>query len=113
LAPENPLLLLHLELEWVSALAIARGDVALERVGQLLARSGPMRGNAVAAALGITQGAARSYLSWMEDVALVRRDGPRFTLAHPLLRRRFFTGVPVLREGRPTPAKGPDAMSVD
>lgn len=113
LAPENPLLLLHLELEWVSALAIARGDVALERIGLLLARSGPMSGKAVAATLGITQGAARSYLAWMEDVALVRRDGARFTLAHPLLRKRFFPGAPIPREGPPAPPKRPDEMSVD
>lgn len=113
LAPESPLLLLHLELEWVSALACARGDAALERVGLLLARSEPLRGNTVAAALGISQGAARSYLGWMEDVALVRREGSHFTLAHPLLRRRFDPGVKVPRESHPKPSKRPDEMSVD
>lgn len=67
----------------------------------------------MAAALGVTQGAARSYLNWMEDVALVRREGYLFDLIHPLLRLRFGEASPrgpiPLSPGTPKD----DAMSVD
>lgn len=110
--PGDPKIRLHLELEWVSALAHARGNAALEQVGLLLA-SGPLRGCAVALSLGITQGAARSYLQWMEDVALVRREGRLFDFAHPLLALRF-KGVPAPgNRPRPPPPGFGDDMSVD
>jgi hypothetical protein len=112
LDPEDPLTLLHLELEWGSALACARGDVALEQVGLLLA-SGPRRGSTIAAALGITQGAARSYLQWMEDVALVRREGRQFELAHPLLRQRFRGDFKPAKWLHPPRPRREDEMSVD
>ena len=113
LAQEDPRLGLHLELEWYSAIAFARGDAALEQVGLFLARAGPRGGSSVASALGITPGAARSYLQWMEDVALVRREGRLFDLAHPLLRLRFAPCKPL----NPHPSSGllprQDEMSVD
>ena len=113
LAPDGPLTRLHLELEWVSALACARGDTALERIGARLAHLGPSRCSAVAAGLGISPGAARSYLSWMEDVALVRRKGRLFDLAHPYLRSRFLTGTRNPEPHSPTPPRREDTMSVD
>ena len=113
LAPDSPLTRLHLELEWISALACARGDTALERIGAHLARMGPSRCSALAAGLGISPGAARSYLSWMEDVALVRREGRLFDLVHPALGRRFLTDTQSPEPHSPTPPRREDTMSVD
>jgi hypothetical protein len=113
LSREDPRMALHLDLEWHSAMACARGDASLEQVALFLARSGPSRVADVALGLGITSGAARSYLQWMEDVALVRREGHRFDLAHPFLRLRF-TSAPASppRPSSPAPLSGDD-MSVD
>ena len=103
---------LHLELEWGSALACARGDAALEQVGLLLAL-GPRRVSAIAARLGITQGAARSYLQWMEDVALVRCEGRLFELAHPLLGQRFRDDFRPEKPFQTLKSSRQDEMSVD
>ena len=112
LSPEDLVTRLHLELEWGSALACARGDAALEQVGLLLA-SGPRRVSAIAGTLGVTQGAARSYLQWMEDVALVRCEGRLFALAHPLLGQRFRCDFRPAKPFPPPRASRADEMSVD
>lgn len=111
LASQEALRRLHLELEWVSALAAARGDVALERAGEILARSGPSRGSALAREMGVTQGAASSYLRWMQDVALVRKEGRLYDLAHPLLRLRYLAQH--AEPAKPEPPRRTDDMSVD
>ncbi len=84
LPPGSPLIRLHLELEWRTGLGAARGGVALLRTGALLALR-PHKAPEVAKGLGVSAGAARSYLSWMEDAALARREGGTFALRHPLL----------------------------
>jgi hypothetical protein len=87
----SPLLLLHLAYEWETGAAAARGGVALLRVASRLAVGSASAGE-TASALGVTPGAARSYLRWMEDAALVRRDGRAMALRHPLL-SALFTGA--------------------
>jgi hypothetical protein len=91
------LLRLHLEQEWLTGTAAARGGVALLRVAWCLAEASPLPPASVADGLGVTTGAARSYLTWMEDAALVRREAGGFSLRHPLL-NRLFQGVPPPRK---------------
>ena len=83
------LLELHLEHEWWSAMGVARGGVALLRIAIFLATHGAASAPQLAESLGISSGAVRSYLQWMEDAALIRRDGRDVHLRHPLLSRLF------------------------
>jgi hypothetical protein len=84
---------LHLEHEWETALGAARGGAALLRVALVLAREGPQTAPVLAGRLGLTAGATRAYLGWMEDVALVRRTQGRYDLRHPLLGELFRSGA--------------------
>ncbi len=95
---------LHLAFEWETALGAARGGAALLRLALLLARGGAQAAPALADQLGLTAGATRAYLSWMEDVALVRRDGRAYDLRHRLLARLFAQGAPPRTVARPLPA---------
>jgi hypothetical protein len=79
---------LHLEYEWLTGMAAARGGIALLRIACRLAE-GPLPSGELARALGLTSGAVRSYLAWMEDAALVRRTAGAFALRHPLLAALF------------------------
>ncbi len=85
----SPLLRLHLEHEWSTGLAAARGGTALVRTAARLAAAEALSVSELAGAMGITAGAARSYVRWMEDAALVRREGRSVALRHPLLNRLF------------------------
>ncbi len=85
----SPLRRLHLEHEWSTGLAAARGGTALVRTASLLAANGTLPLSELAAAMGITAGAARSYVRWMEDAALARREGRSVALRHPLLNSLF------------------------
>jgi len=96
LASQPRLLRLHLEHEWWTAMGAARGDVALLRIAVALAVCGTASAPELAGRLGITSGAVRSYLSWMEEAALIRRDGRRVELRHPLLGTLFKPPVPWL-----------------
>jgi hypothetical protein len=89
LAPQPGLLKLHLEHEWWTAMGAARGGVALLRIAVALATQGSATSQDLAQRLSITSGAVRSYLNWMEDVALIRREGRRAALRHPLLAALF------------------------
>jgi hypothetical protein len=80
---------LHLRHEWWTGMGAARGGIALLRVALELSAVGPCAAPALAMQLGITAGATRSYLRWMEDAALLRREGQRFDLRHPLLGSLF------------------------
>ncbi|MEW6757959.1 MAG: helix-turn-helix domain-containing protein [Acidobacteriota bacterium] len=100
------LLALHLAYEWETGAAAARGGVALLRVAHLLA-CGPATAGETACALGITAGAARSYLRWMEDAALVRREGRKMALRHPLLSTLFTGTVAAPRAPSPVPVWNP------
>jgi hypothetical protein len=97
---------LHLEHEWETALGAARGGAALLRVALVLSREGPVPAPVLAACLGLTAGATRAYLGWMEDVALVRRSQGRYDLRHPLLRDLFRSGAaePSVSNAPPPPA---------
>jgi hypothetical protein len=83
---------LHLSHEWWTGMGVARGGIALLRVALEVAALGPCGAPALASRLGVTAGATRSYLRWMEDAALLRRDGHRYDLRHPLLRSLFGRG---------------------
>jgi hypothetical protein len=111
------LLRLHLEHEWLTGTAAARGGVALLRVAWCLAEASPLSPTSVAGSLGITTGAARSYLTWMEDAALARRAPGGFSLRHPLL-NGLFRGIEpprttVQTEGRPGTSPGWDPIEID
>jgi len=58
-------------------------------LGRLLAANSPAGLVDLSRALGVTRGAAGSYLRWMADVSLVRKGEGGFELAHPLLALRF------------------------
>lgn len=105
------LLALHLAYEWETGAAAARGGVALLRVAHLLA-GGPATAGETARALGITTGAARSYLNWMEDAALVRREGNTMALRHPLL-SMLFTGEEAAPPREPSPAPSWNPVELD
>jgi len=92
------LLHLHLQREWETGLAAARGGAALLRIAIVISRRGGTPAPELAEELGLTAGACRAYLSWMEDAALVRRSGRAFDLRHPLLASLF---VPATAEGPP------------
>ena len=83
------LLHLHLQREWDTGLAAARGGAALLRIAIVLSRQGAMPAPRLSEELGLTTGACRAYLGWMEDAALVRRTGRAFDLRHPLLGSLF------------------------
>lgn len=106
MASRPTLLALHLAYEWETGAAAARGGVALLRVATFLAE-GPATAGETACALGITTGAARSYLNWMEDAALVRREGKKTALRHPLLSTLFTGAGEGPRETSPAPAWNP------
>lgn len=90
------LLRLHLQYEWRTGIGEARGGAALWGAAFCLAASEPLSAPDMSRSLGVTAGAARSYLTWMEDAALVRRVGGAFALRHPLLKTLFG-----IREGHP------------
>lgn len=97
---------LHLEHEWSTGMAAARGGTALVRIGALLAEKGPRSVPDLASDMGISSGAARSYVRWMEDAALVRREGRFAALRHPLL-AELFLEKPVPESRPPVPPVPP------
>jgi len=81
----------HLRLEWETGVAHARASSVLPEAAGLMAREGEIRPAALARRLGITSGAARSYLVWMEEAGLCRRTaGGAYALRHPALSRLFL-----------------------
>lgn len=107
---------LHLRNEWWTGMAAARGGIALLRIAFALAERGASSAPALASVLGVTAGAARSYLRWMDDAALLRREGPLFDFRHSLLGRLFTPGgaTPApLAETRALPSKGWNHLELD
>ncbi len=99
MAPSDPRYPLHLRLEWESGLARARGGVVLTEAACLMAWRGELAPAELATALGVTAGAARSYLNWMADAGLARRPAPsRYALRHPALAALFATSASQERE---------------
>ena len=81
---------LHLRLEWETGVARARATSVLPEAGGLMAREGEIRPAALARGLGVTSGAARSYLVWMEEAGLCRRvPNGAYALRHAALRELF------------------------
>ena len=83
------LVALHLAMEWETGLAAARGGVGLTRFAVKMAREGTLNVKDLAESTGLSPGAVRSYLGWMEGAALVRKVGHSFALRHPLLAKLF------------------------
>lgn len=82
----------HLRLEWETGVAHARAASVLPEAAGLMAREGEIRPAALARRLGVTSGAARSYLVWMEEAGLCRRmAGGAYALRHPALSRLFLS----------------------
>lgn len=83
LRPGSDMFDLHLAREWETGLCMARGMSVIVEAGSLISRSTePVAAGTLAREMGITTGAAASYLRWMEDAALVRRVGKGYMLRH-------------------------------
>jgi len=80
---------LHLAFEWETGQAQARATTVLSEAGALMAMRGTVSPAQLAAGLGGTAGAARSYLNWMTDAGLARRAASGFALRHPALGALF------------------------
>lgn len=101
----SQLLRVHLDFEWETGLAAARGGVGLTRFAVLLAGKRRMSVRELAGKTGLSPGAVRSYLGWMEAAALVRREDHTFALRHPLLAELFGGGKNLW--GPPFPRREP------
>ena len=64
----------------------ARGYGALKAILQVLADEEPLTLTEIANRLGRTPGSTKDYLSWLEDVDLVRVGQKRYSFGDPLLR---------------------------
>ena len=95
--------LAHLRLEWETGVARARATSVIAVAGAIMAGEGEARASSLAGRLGVTSGAARSYLLWMEEAGLCRRvAGGAYVLRHPALSKLFSTsGVTGGREPSP------------
>lgn len=103
---------LHLLYEWETGLGMARGASVIVEAGSLMSKSeGPLSAGSLAKKMGITLGAAASYLKWMEDATLVRRSGGGYMLRHEGL-YSLFGGPPgqAVRAGFPRKS---DPMELD
>ena len=67
-------------------LARARGHGSLKAILQVLAAEEPLTLTAIARRLGRTAGSTRDYLSWLEDVDLIRVERKRYSFSDTLLR---------------------------
>lgn len=81
---------LHLELEWETGLAHARGATVLCEAAGLMAVAGEGTPAQLAARLGATTGAARSYFGWMAEAGLARKTEGGYALRHPGLALLFL-----------------------
>lgn len=76
--------------EWETGILTSRGSSVLIEIGEILSRSDkPKRLTDIANEMGITLGAVSSYLKWMEDASLIRREGKDFSLRHSGLKLLF------------------------
>ncbi|HXE79303.1 MAG TPA: hypothetical protein VNK41_01000 [Vicinamibacterales bacterium] len=79
---------LALRLSWSYELRLhrARGYGALKGILSILAEEEPLTLTVIAQRLQRTPGSTKDYLSWLEDVDLVRVTRKRYTFTDPLLR---------------------------
>ena len=64
----------------------ARGYGALKAILGILADDEPLNLTEIAQHLRRTPGSTKDYLSWLEDVDLIRSQGKRYTFDDPMLR---------------------------
>ncbi len=96
----------HLRLEWETGVAKARATSVLAVAGAMMASEGEARASGLALRLGVTSGAARSYLVWMEEAGLCRRAaGGAYLLRHPAL-GGLFAAASERRPREPLPQSG-------
>jgi hypothetical protein len=75
----------------------ARGHGALRAILEFLAEEQPLNLTAIARRMQRTPGSTKDYLTWLEDVDLVRCDRKRYSFVDPVL------GVWIRLNGRPAP----------
>jgi hypothetical protein len=80
----------------------ARGYGALKGILGILAEEEPLTLTEIAVRLGRTPGSTKDYLSWLEDVDLVRAHRKRYTFDDPVLRVwvRLYSGCEAPDDGR-------------
>ena len=93
----NESLLLHnLQFEWESGLLTSRGKSVLIEIAEILSQNdSKVNLTEIASSLGISLGATLSYLKWMEEASLIRRENKLYSLRHKglnLLFKRGYTG---------------------
>lgn len=64
----------------------ARGYGALKAILEVLAQEEPLTLTAIAQRLHRTPGSTKDYLTWLEDVDLIRMDQKKYSFTDPLLR---------------------------
>jgi hypothetical protein len=102
----------HLRHEWQTGLDMARGTSVVIEIANLISqKQKPVTISALAEQMGITLGAAASYLRWMEDAALIRKVDKGFQLRHPGLNSLF--GSTSLLEGHEAAVRKIDPMDLD
>jgi hypothetical protein len=85
-------------------LSRARGFGALKAILGVLADAEPLNLTEIAHQLQRTPGSTKDYLSWLEDVDLIRMLGKRYGFADPILR------LYVRLYGRPVPPRDDDIV---
>lgn len=69
--------------EWESGLKTARGSSALIEVAKIIAESKtPLTLSLISQKMGISLGAVASYLRWMEEASLIRKENRYYFLRH-------------------------------
>lgn len=69
--------------EWESGLQMARGRSSLIDIAKIIAQSEkPMTLSEISEKMELTLGAVASYLNWMEDASLIRKENKRYMLRH-------------------------------
>ena len=87
------LLLQNLQFEWETALLTSRGKSVLIEIAEILSQNdSKFNLTEIASRLGISLGATLSYLKWMEDASLIRRENKLYSLRHKGLNLLFKRG---------------------
>lgn len=99
--------------EWESALLIARGRSSLIDIAKMIAENeNPLTLSELSQKMGLTLGAVASYLSWMEEASLIRKENRRFFLRHSGLNLLFKKNV-IVKKPTYFKTKKDDPMEMD
>lgn len=99
--------------EWESALLVARGRSSLIDIAKMIAENeNPLTLSELAQKMGLTLGAVASYLSWMEEASLIRKENRRFFLRHIGLNLLFKKNF-VVKKPTYLKTKKDDLMEMD